>query len=89
MQERREIGRHFLMFLASPFFGISLIIAVLKLCVKVPFSKAFDAYLAKGVLKMYQYFLIKAVFKPSMPAADFEFAPSSAVSSAIYREPTT
>jgi hypothetical protein len=58
-----------------------LIIAVLKLCVKVLFSKAFDAYLTKGVLKIYQYLLIKAVFIPSIPAADFEFAPSRAASS--------
>jgi hypothetical protein len=69
------------MFVLSPFLGISLIIAVLKFCVRVPRVKAILAYFKSGALNIYQNLFINEVIIPSIPAADLQFAPSKEMSS--------
>jgi hypothetical protein len=81
IQLSREIGRHFLISVARPFFGISLIIAVLKLRVRRPFAKTHLAYFYKGSRKNSQYRFINFELIPSIPAADLQLAPSRAMSS--------
>jgi hypothetical protein len=44
-QPNKEIGRHFFMSCASPFFGIIFIIELLKLAVREPLRKTVAAYL--------------------------------------------
>ncbi len=78
---KSEIGRHFFISLASPFFGISLIMEDRKLTVKVPFLKTVQAYLCNGFRKIFQYRCINLVLNPSRPAAEFLLEPSIASSS--------
>ncbi len=78
-QLSKEIGLHLFRSLQSPFFGINLKTAVLKLLVSLPFSKHFKAYLCNGKASMCQNFLINLVLKPSMPGAEEELAPSTAL----------
>ena len=56
VQFKREIGLQFFISLQFPFFGISLIAAVLKLSVRLFLIKQHFAYLYKGILKKCQYF---------------------------------
>jgi len=65
----------------SPFFRISLMIAVLNDCVKEPRVKAVLAYFSNGFRNMNQNLLMNDVLIPSMPDADLQFAPSREISS--------
>ena len=69
--ESNEMGRQFLMSDSSPFFGISRILAVLK--VSQPLAKQQFAYRSSGFLRVDQNLLINLPLRPSMPAADFLF----------------
>ena len=69
--ESNEMGRQFLMSDSSPFFGISRILAVLK--VSQPLAKQQFAYRSSGFLRVDQNLLINLPLGPSMPAADFLF----------------
>ncbi len=81
IQLSKDIGRHFLISEARPFFGINFIIAVLKLRVRRPLTKTLLAYLYNGSRKNSQYRLINFELIPSIPAADLQLAPSRAISS--------
>jgi hypothetical protein len=70
MQLRREIGRQFLILLLSPFLGISLIIADLKVGVKLPALQQKMLYLNKATRSKGQNRLIKQLVSPSLPQAD-------------------
>ena len=69
--ESNEMGRQFFMSDSSPFFGISRILAVLK--VSQPLAKQQFAYRSSGFLRVDQNLLINLPLRPSMPAADFLF----------------
>ena len=69
MQFKREIGRQFLIFVQSPFLGISFITAVRKLCERLSWLIQKLVYLCRGVLSIRQNFLIKWLLIPSGPAA--------------------
>ena len=71
--ESNEMGRQFLMSDSSPFFGISRILAVLKVSLKQPLAKQQFAYRSSGFLRVDQNLLINLPLRPSMPAADFLF----------------
>ena len=81
--DKREIGRQFFMLVFSPFFGINLIVADLKVLVRVPFLKQQVAYLKSGTRKYFQNLEIKRVLNPSIPAAEFMFAFLIASSSSL------
>ena len=71
--ESNEMGRQFLMSDSSPFFGISRILAVLKVSLKQPLVKQQFAYRSSSFLRVDQNLLINLPLRPSMPAADFLF----------------
>jgi hypothetical protein len=54
MQESSEIGRHFLISVAIPFFGISFIMAVLNVLVRCPLANTVLAYLKRGNIENIQ-----------------------------------
>ena len=68
--DKSEIGHQFLIFSWEPFFGISQMLAVLKVGVNSPFLKQQFAYLSSGILSIPQNLVMNAVFNPSKPGAD-------------------
>ena len=81
--ERSEIGRQFLIFRASPFFGIKRTTAERKECESSPLLKHVTAYLKSGTRNTGQFCLINLVLRPSCPDADFRLAFLIAVSSSV------
>ena len=68
--DKREMGFQFFMEEQLPFFGMSLILAALKLFVSSPLLKQHTAYFKRGLLRKSQHFLMTKLLKPSIPAAD-------------------
>ena len=81
--ESNEIGRQFFILLISPFFGINLIVADLKVLLRDPVRKQQVAYLNSGTRNILQNFAINLVLSPSIPAAEFMLASLIATSSSI------
>ena len=72
--DKREMGRQFFNFSMSLFFGISLIVAPLKLAVSSPLAWQQVAYFRRGTRKKAQHFFIITLEKPSSPDADLKLA---------------
>jgi hypothetical protein len=68
------MGLQFFMRLVSPFFGMSLIIAVLKNSGRLFLSRPKDAHSNSGYLKKSQNCDINLYEYPSTPGADRKFA---------------
>ena len=68
------MGLQFLREDKSDFFGISFIVAPLKLAVSSPLIRHELAYLSKGERRKGQHFLIRLLEKPSAPGADLKLA---------------
>ena len=83
-QLSKLIGLQFLILVASPFFGINFIDAVLKFWVSLPLAWHVLAYLNNGIRKNSQNRLIKQLDRPSMPDA-LRF-PSAAEMSSSFRD---
>ena len=81
MQLKSEIGLQLLIFVQSPFLGISLIVADLKGGVRSPLRKQQSEYFFRGTLNHFQNLLMNLLFIPSPPAADLLLAPIRALSS--------
>jgi hypothetical protein len=75
------MGLQFFIIEVSPFLGINLIRAVLKLSVSLPFMIHTLVYSKRGCLKCCQNFLIKRLFKPSIPGAELVLQRLKALSS--------
>ena len=68
-QLSKLMGLQFLILVASPFFGINLIVPDLNELVSLPTLKQWTEYLCKGTLKNLQNFFRKVLLRPSAPPA--------------------
>ena len=82
-QLSKLMGLQFLILVASPFFGINLIVPDLNELVSLPILKQWTEYLCKGTLKNLQNFFRKVLLRPSAPPAERRFACSIDESSSL------
>jgi hypothetical protein len=78
--DNSKIGRQFFNKDLSPFFGINLTQADLKVDVKIPLLKHALEYFKSGKRSLCQNREIKAMSRPSRPGADFRLASVNALS---------